>query len=170
MILELEGRQDASFVLLLDTFPIGDPGSLRQRLESAIGLLAGLTYFLTRQGVLFRFAWYGSNLQASQPGRGDTHYHAIMERLAQAGFAEKRLGEWIPEVGVGVANEVPVLVTLGPKEHAEASLRLGTGAIVVGAGAPDFKDYLRFDYLGRRSIGSSELDHAGISARRKAAK
>ncbi|MCA8912125.1 MAG: DUF58 domain-containing protein [Planctomycetes bacterium] len=170
MILELEGRQDASFVLLLDTFPIGDPGSLRQRLESAIGLVAGLTYFLTRQGVLFRFAWYGSGLQASQPGRGDTHYHAIMERLAQAGFAEKRLGEWVPEVGVGVANEVPVLITLGPKEHAEASLRLGTGAIVVGAGAPDFKDYLRFDYLGRRSIGSSELDNAGVSARQKAVK
>lgn len=168
MILELEGRQDASFVLLLDTFPIGDAGSLRQRLESAIGLIAGLTYFLTHQGVLFRFAWHGSNLQSSQPGRGDAHYHAIMERLAQAGFAEKRLSEWIPEVGVGIGNEVPVLVTLGPKEHAEASLRLGTGAIVIGAGGPDFKDYLRFDYLGRRSIGSAELEKSGASGRRKA--
>lgn len=170
MILELEGRQDASFVLLLDTFPIGDPGSLRQRLEAAIGLLAGLTYFLTHQGVLFRFAWHGTALHTSQPGRGDTHYHAVMERLAQAGFSEKRLGEWAPEVGVGAANEVPVLVTLGPKEHAEASLRVGSGAIVVGAGAPDFKDYLRFDHLGRRSIGSSELGQSGVSGSHKAVK
>lgn len=168
MILELEGRQDASFLLLLDTSPIGDPGTLRQRLESAIGLVAGLTYFLTMQGVLFRFAWYGSSLHASNPGRGDAHYHAVMERLALAGFSEKRLGDWVDQVGVGVGNEVPVLITLGPKEHAEASLRLGTGAMVIGAGAPDFKQYLRFDQLGRRSIASQELDRAGVSQRRKA--
>ncbi|MCB9934750.1 MAG: DUF58 domain-containing protein [Planctomycetes bacterium] len=168
MILELEGRQDASFLLLLDTSPVGDPGTLRQRLESAIGLVAGLTWFLTMQGVLFRFAWFDNMLHASAPGRGDTHYHAVMERLALAGFSEKRLGDWIDQVGVGIGNEVPVLVTLGPKEHAEASLRLGTGAMVIGAGAADFKDYLRFDQLGRRSIASPEIEAAGISNRRKA--
>ncbi|MBZ0136513.1 MAG: DUF58 domain-containing protein [Planctomycetes bacterium] len=169
MILELEGRQDASFLILLDTSPVGDAGTLRMRLESAIGLVAGLIYFLTMQGVLFRFAWYGNTLHASQPGRGDAHYHAVMERLALAGFSEKRPGEWLEEVGVGIGNEVPVLITLGPKEHAEASLRLGTGATVVGAGAPDFKDYLRFDQLGRRSIASGELHQSGISSRHKAA-
>jgi uncharacterized protein (DUF58 family) len=167
MILELEGRQDASFLLLLDTSPIGDPATLRQRLESAIGLVAGLTYFLTMQGVLFRFAWYGATLHASNPGRGDSHYHAIMERLALAGFSEKRLGDWVSEVGVGIGNEVPVLITLGPKEHAEADLRLGTGAIVVAAGAPDFKEYLRFDPLGRRSVASTELDQSGVAARER---
>ena len=168
MILELEGRQDASFLILLDTSPVGDPGTLRMRLESAIGLVAGLTYFLTMQGVLFRFACYGNSLHASQPGRGDAHYHAVMERLALAGFSEKRPGEWMEEVGVGIGNEVPVLITLGPKEHAEASLRLGTGATVVGAGAPDFKEYLRFDQLGRRSVASGELHQSGVSERRKA--
>jgi uncharacterized protein (DUF58 family) len=168
MILELEGRQDASFLLLLDTSPIGDPATLRQRLESAIGLVAGLTYFLTMQGVLFRFAWYGATLHASNPGRGDSHYHAVMERLALAGFSEKRLGDWVNEVGVGVGNEVPVLITLGPKEHAEADLRLGTGAIVVAAGAADFKDYLRFDPLGRRSVASAELEQSGVSGRHEA--
>jgi uncharacterized protein (DUF58 family) len=159
MILELEGRQDASFAILLDTSPVGDPGTLRMRLESAIGLVAGLTYFLTRQGVLFRFAWFGNTLHASSPGRGDAHYHAVMERLSLAGFSEKRLGEWIEHVGVGVGNEVPVLVTLGPKEHAEASLHLGHGVprMVVGAASPDFKDHLQFDQLGRRSVGSGEL-------------
>ena len=168
MILELEGRQDASFLILLDTSPVGDPGTLRMRLESAIGLVAGLTYFLTMQGVLFRFAWYGNTLHSSQPGRGDAHYHAVMERLALAGFSEKRPGEWIEEVGVGIGNEVPVLVTLGPKEHAEASLRLGTDATVIGAGAPDFKDYLRFDQMGRRSVASGELKQGGVSERREA--
>lgn len=165
MILELEGRQDASFLILLDTSPVGDPGTLRQRLESAIGLVAGLTYFLTVQGVLFRFAWHGEQLHSSRPGRGDGHYHAVMERLALAGFSEKRLGEWVEQVGVGIGAEVPVLVTLGHKEHAEASLRLGVGATVIGAAAPDFKDYLRFDQLGRRSIASGELQRSGVSAR-----
>lgn len=168
MILELEGRQDASFLLLLDTLPVGDPSTLRMRLESVVGLLAGLTYFLTMQGVLFRFAWHGDSLHASKPGRGDAHYHAIMERLALCGFSDKRLGDWVDDVGVGIDREIPVLATLGPKEHAEATLRVGTGAIVVGAGDADFKDYLRFDGLGRRSVARSELVQSGVSQKRKA--
>lgn len=157
MILELEGRQDASFVLLLDTSPVGDPATLRQRLESAVGLMAGLTYFLTRQGVLFRFGWHGDALHASQAGRGDRHYHAVMERLALAGFAEKQFSEWVGEVGVGALGEVPVLVTLGTREHAEAALPVAAGAIVVGAADPDFRRRLRMDVLGRRTMGSGEL-------------
>ncbi|MBE7491994.1 MAG: DUF58 domain-containing protein [Planctomycetes bacterium] len=156
MVLELEGRQDASFVLVLDTFPVGDPASLRQRLEQAVGLAAGLSYYLTRQGVLFRFAYFGTELQLGQPGRGDGHYHAIMERLAFAGFAEKPLSEWIDAVGAGGAREVPVLVTLGPKEHAEARLR-APGAFVVGVGDPDYRSYVRMDPLGRRSLSDGEL-------------
>lgn len=161
MILELEGRQDASFVLILDTASVGDPGTLRQRLESAIGLFAGITYFLTRQGVMFRFAWYGGAVHASRPGRGDAHYHAVMEKLGVAGFSERRLGDWIDEIGVGALHEVPVLVTLGPKEHAEAALRAGRGAIVVSAGEPDFKQFLRFDAMGRKSIAGNELARFG---------
>ncbi len=157
MILELEGRQDASFALLLDTAPVGDPATLRQRLEAAIGLFAGLTWFLTRQGVMFRFAWHGSALHASRPGRGDAHYHAVMERLALAGFADKRLGEWIEEVGVGALHEVPVLVTLGAQEHAEAALRAGREAIVLSTADPDFRQHLRFDGVGRRSVATQDL-------------
>ncbi|MBX3459157.1 MAG: DUF58 domain-containing protein [Planctomycetes bacterium] len=161
MILELEGRHDASFVLILDTAPVGDPGTLRQRLEAAIGLFAGLTYFLTRQGVLFRFAWYGSDVSTSRAGRGDAHYHAVMEKLAHAGLAEKRLGEWIDDVGVGAQHEVPVLVTLGAKEHAEAALGASREAIVVSASEPDFKQYLRFDALGRRGVAPADLPRQG---------
>lgn len=157
MILELEGRHDASFVLILDTAPVGDPGTLRQRLEAAIGLFAGMTWFLTRQGVLFRFAWYGGALTASRAGRGDAHYHAAMEKLALAGLADKRLGEWIDEIGVGARHEVPVLVTLGAKEHAEAALGTSRDAIVVSASDPEFKQFLRFDAMGRRGIATSEL-------------
>jgi uncharacterized protein (DUF58 family) len=157
MVLELEGRQDASFVLILDTAAVGDPGTLRQRLEAVIGLFAGLTYFLTRQGVLFRFAWFGSTLHASHPGRGDAHYHAVMERLALAGFSERRLGDWIDDVGVGALHEVPVLVTLGPKEHAEATLRDSREAIIVSALEPDFRQFLRFDTVGRRSVATASL-------------
>lgn len=156
MVLELEGRQDASFVLILDTSPVGDPATLRQRLESAVGLTAGLAYYLTRQGVLFRFACHGAGLQLSQPGRGDGHYHAVMEKLAFAGFADVALSEWIESVGAGVSREVPVLVTLGPKEHAEARLGAG-GAIVIGVGDPDYRGFLRIDTLGRRSVAGSEL-------------
>lgn len=157
MILEMEGRQDAVFVLMLDTYPVGDPESLRVRLESAVGLIAGLTWFLTMQGVLFRFAWHGAKSHVSAPARGDRHYHGIMEILATAGYSERRLGEWIHEVGVGVDREVPVLVTLGAKEHAEASLRAGRSAIVVGASDPDLKNYIRYDQLGRRSVPHSML-------------
>ena len=161
MVLELEGRQDASFVLILDAFPVGDPATLRQRLESAIGLAAGLCYYLTRQGVLFRFACHGADLQLSQPGRGDGHYHAIMERLSFAGFSEKALSEWIEQVGAGGAREVPVLVTLGPKEHAEARMHSGAGAIVVSVSDPDYRNFVRIDSLGRRSVGGSDLSPQG---------
>lgn len=157
MVLELEGRQDASFVVILDAYPTGDPATLRQRLEAAIGFAAGLTWYLTRQGVLFRFAWHGVGLELSQPGRGDAHYHAVMEKLAFAGFGEKPLGEWIEQVGAGGATEVPVLISLGPKEHAEARLRAGESAFVIGVSEPDFKNFVRVDPLGRRSIGDGEL-------------
>lgn len=157
MILELEGRQDASFCIVLDTSAVGDPGTLRARLESLIGLCAGLTWFLTRQGMLFRFAWHGATLQTSQPGRGDAHYFGIMEKLATAGFSDQRLSDWIGEVGVGGGGEVPVVLTLGTREHAEASMRLGLHAVVVGATDPDFKQHLRFDNIGRRSISTHEL-------------
>lgn len=157
MILELEGRQDASFCIVLDTAPVGDPGTLRARLESLVGLCAGLTWFFTRQGMLFRFAWHGENLQVSPSGRGDPHYFGIMERLATAGFSDARLGDWIGEVGVGGTGEVPVVLTLGTREHAEASMRLGLNAVVVGATDPDFKQHLRYDNIGRRSISTTEL-------------
>lgn len=160
MVLELEGRQDASFVVILDTFPVGDPATLRQRLEAAIGLSAGLAYYLTRQGVLFRFANHDATLHLSQPDRGDGHYHAVMERLAFAGFSEKPLSEWIDTVGAGGAREVPVLVTLGPKEHAEARLR-AAGAFVVGVGDPDYRSFVRIDSMGRRSISGGDLPARG---------
>jgi hypothetical protein len=129
-------------------------------LEAAIGLFAGLTWFLTRQGVLFRFAWFGSALHSSHPGRGDAHYHAVMECLALAGFSERRLGDWVDEVGVGALYEVPVLVTLGPKEHGEAAIRAGRDAIVVSASEPDFRHFLRFDAIGRRGVTGAELRRA----------
>jgi uncharacterized protein (DUF58 family) len=157
MVLELEGRQDASFVLILDAFPIGDPATLRQRLEAAIGLAAGLAYYLTRQGVLFRFANHDAAMHLSQPGRGDGHYHAVMERLAFAGFSEKPLSEWLDAVGAGGAREVPVLITLGPKEHAEARLPTAAGAFVIGVGEPDYRNYVRIDSLGRRSVPGQDL-------------
>lgn len=163
MVLELEGRQDATFVVVLDTFPVGDPSTLRQRLESAIGLCAGLAYYLTRQGVLFRFACHGAELQLSQPGRGDGHYHAVMEKLAFAAFSEKALSEWIDSVGAGGAREVPVLITLGPKEHAEARLR-AAGAFVIGVGDIDYRTFVRIDPMGRRSISGSDLPTRGEEA------
>lgn len=157
MILEMEGRHDASFVLILDTSPVGDPATLRQRLESAIGLCAGITYFLTRQAVLFRFAWYGQRLHVSNPGRGDRHYHAVMERLARAGFSERGFSEWVDEIGAGGSREVPVVVTLGPREHAEARLRYGAEAIIVSASDADFRSHISFDLMGRRSVDREEL-------------
>jgi uncharacterized protein (DUF58 family) len=157
MVLELEGRQDASFVLMLDAFPVGDPATLRQRLEAAIGLCAGLAYYLTSQGVLFRFACHGAAVEITAPGRGDSHYHAVMEKLALAGFSERPLGEWIERVEAGHAREAPVLVTLGPKEHAEARMGEAAGAFVVSVSEPDFRNYVSVDPMGRRSIAAEEL-------------
>lgn len=157
MLLEMEGRQDASFLLILDTSPIGDPSTLRRRLESAIGVLAGLTWFLTRQGVLFRFAWYGSKLHVSPSGRGDRHYHGVMEQLALAGFADKGLGHWIPEVGTR-RGETPVVVTLAPKETTEARLATTDNALVISTSDAEFARYIRLDAMGRRSVDGGQLE------------
>jgi len=157
MVLELEGRQDASFCVILDAFPVGEPATLRTRLESAIGLCAGLAYFFTGQGVLFRFALHGESLNLGAPGRGDSHYHAVMERLALAGLGEKPLGEWVGQVEAGGARESPVVVTLGPKEHAEARLPADSGAFIVSVAEQDFRHFVSFDPLGRRSVDVSEL-------------
>lgn len=157
MILELEGRRDASFVIILNTAPVGDPNTLRERLEALVGLCAGITFFLTRQSVNFRFAHLGQTLLVSQHGRGDSQYHAIMERLAHVGLSEAPLAQWIDQVGLGDAHETPILLTLGPKEHAEARLPSTSGAIVIGAADADFRSNLSFDVLGRRSITSREL-------------
>ncbi|MCC6575666.1 MAG: DUF58 domain-containing protein [Planctomycetes bacterium] len=156
MILEMEGRHDTNYVLLFDTAPLGDPGTLRNRLEAAVGVCAGLTYFLTREGASFRFAHAGAELVISQPGRGDRNYHAIMEQLALAGLSEKPLSEWIGNVGVGRFGEAAILITLGPKEHAEAHLPGNAGAVVLGAADTDFKRHVAFDPLGRKSVGTAE--------------
>lgn len=157
MVLEMEGRRDASFVLILNTAPVGDPNSLRERLEALIGTCAGIAFFLTRQSVTFRFAHFGQELLVSRHGRGDSQYHAVMERLAHVGLSEVPFADWIDHVGVGASQEIPILLTLGPKEHAEARLPSGTGAIVIGAADSDFRDNLTFDILGRRSVNTAEL-------------
>ncbi len=164
MVLELEGRQDASFVLVLDTSAVGDRSTLGRRLEAAISLVAGIVYFLNRQNVMFRFAWHGAEIEVSQPGRGERHYHGVMQRLATAGYSEATLGEWVNQVGIGQRGEVLILVTLGNKEHAEARLRNPMDAIVIGAADTDFKDYLLIDAIGRRGIASRELKGEGENA------
>ncbi len=164
MILEMEGRRDTNFVLLFDSSPVGDPTTLRNRLEAAIGVCAGLTYFLTREGASLRLAHFGSELLASQPARGDRNYHAIMEQLALAGLAEKPLSEWIADAGIGRFGEAVILVTLGAKEHAEAHLPPNAGALVLGAADDDFRRHVAFDPLGRRSVPNQEteaLAHSG---------
>lgn len=157
MILEMEGRRDASFVIVLNTAPVGDPNTLRERLEALVGLCAGLTYFLTRQSLHFRFAHFGQSLLVTRAGRGDAQYHALMEHLAHVGLAEVAFADWVDQVGMGAAQEVPVVLTLGPKEHAEARIPSGHGAIVIGAADADFRECLSFDVLGRRSVATAEL-------------
>ncbi|CAG0931534.1 hypothetical protein PLCT1_01812 [Planctomycetaceae bacterium] len=157
MILEMEGRRDASFVIILNTAPVGDPNSLRERLEALVGLCAGLNYFLTKQNLNFRFAHYGQNLLVSRHGRGDAQYHALMERLAHVGLSDVAFADWIDQVGVGAAQEVPIVLTLGPKEHAEARLPAGVAPIVIGAADADFRENLSYDILGRRSVSTTEL-------------
>jgi uncharacterized protein (DUF58 family) len=164
MVLELEGRQDASFVVVLDTAPVGERSTLGRRLEAAIGLIAGIVYFLNRQNVMFRFAWHGPDLEVSQPGRGERHYHGVMQRLATAGYSETALGDWINEIGIGQRGEVPILVTLGNKEHAEARLRSHRDAIVLGANDNDFRDYLQIDAIGRKAVSSGDLRRGGDDA------
>jgi uncharacterized protein (DUF58 family) len=168
MVLELEGRQDASFVLILDTHEVGEVSTLRVRLESAIALTAGLTYFLTTQKALFRFAACDDQLHAGPRQRGDRHYHAIMRYLAHAGTSELRLSDWLPELESIGPNELPVLVTLGPKEHAEAALGNVPGAVVIGAADADFRRNVRMDAQGRRSISQPELADAGLQTSRGA--
>ncbi|MDC1142249.1 DUF58 domain-containing protein [Planctomycetota bacterium] len=164
MVLEMEGRQDASFVLMLDTSAVGDRTTLGRRLEAAISLAAGIVYFLNRQNVMFRFAWHGPELEVSQPGRGERHYHGVMQRLATAGYSDAGLGEWVNEIGLGQRGEVPILITLGNKEHAEARMRNHSGAIVIGASDNDFRDYLLIDAIGRRAVSSNELKRGGDNA------
>ncbi len=157
MILEMEGRRDASFVIILNTAPVGDPNSLRERLEALVGLCAGLNYFLTKQNLNFRFAHFGQSLLVSRHARGDAQYHALMEHLAHVGLSEVAFADWIDQVGVGAAQEVPIVLTLGPKEHAEARLPAGVAPIVIGAADADFREYLSYDILGRRSVSTAEL-------------
>jgi len=164
MVLELEGRQDASFVLMLDTYPAGQEPAARSRHEVAISFMAGIIYYLTTQKVLFRFACFGDALHSSRAERGDRHYHAIMRHLAFAGLSDRRLSEWLPQVESIGRNEVPVLVTLGTKEHAEAALGPAPGAIIIGAADADFRRHLRVDQFGRRSVSSPELAGAGLGA------
>lgn len=160
MVLELEGRQDASFVIVLDTSAQGDSTTLSRRLESTISLVAGIVYFLNRQNVMFRFAWHGSALEISQTGRGEQHYHGIMQRLSTAGFSESVLGEWVNEISIGQRGEVPIVVTLGHKEHAEARIRGHRAGIVIGASDLDFRDYVMVDAIGRRSVGGVDLQRS----------
>lgn len=157
MIMEMEGRRDASFAIVLNTAPVGDPNTLRERLEALVGLCAGLTWFLTRQSLHYRFAHFGQSLLVSRAERGDAQYHALMEQLAHAGLAEVPLADWVDQVGLGAAQEVPIVLTLGPKEHAEARMPPGVRAIVIGAADADFRDNLSFDVLGRRSVATGEL-------------
>ncbi|MCC6151099.1 MAG: DUF58 domain-containing protein [Planctomycetes bacterium] len=157
MILEMEGRRDASFVIVLNTAPVGDPNTLRERLEALVGLCAGLTYFLTRQSLHFRFAHFGQDLLVTRPGRGDAQYHALMERLAHVGLSDIAFADWVDQAGLGAAQEVPIVLTLGPKEHAEARVPAGLNAIVIGAADADFRENLSFDILGRRSVTTAEL-------------
>jgi len=164
VVFEMQGRNDAGFLLLLDATPVGDPKTLARRLEAAVGLCAGIVWFLTREAAVIRFATRGSETETSGPLRGNRQYHAIMERLAQAGLSDTTLGEWVSQVGTGYGAETVVAVSLGPKEHAEAAIGNREGAIVVGATDAGFSDVVRIDHFGRRTVPSSGLVETSASA------
>ena len=73
------------------------------------------------------------------------------------GLSEVAFADWVDQAGLGAAQEVPIVLTLGPKEHAEARVPSGLNAIFIGAADADFRENLSSDILGRRNVTTAEL-------------
>ena len=133
MLLEMEGRMDMRFMLVLDTYVAQADANTRAELEQLISLTAGIAARLFRYGMAVGLRFHnGQYLVQSDAVRGTVGYHAIMEHLAGIGAQSKPLETWF-EDGIGAVPRgvFPVVLTMGAAAAAREFIGVARAGMVL---------------------------------------
>jgi uncharacterized protein (DUF58 family) len=127
MLLELEGREDATCLILLDTHGYGNPFYSRGGYELAVSLAAGIADALIRRGQAVGLAASAPHVQSVPAARGDRGWHAVMGLLAVAGREARPMEEWAPPILAAAGRNVHAVVLTHAASGRAAELALPSG-------------------------------------------
>lgn len=127
MLLEMEGRMDMRYRIIIDTYVAEQGPRSRADLEQLVSLAAGIAQKLFNLGMSAGICHHdGHRLAQVADARGAQAYHATMELLAGVGPSTRPLEGWFEEgLGAVPRGVLPVVLTLG---HAAAAREFCTGA------------------------------------------
>ncbi|NUQ36014.1 MAG: DUF58 domain-containing protein [Planctomycetaceae bacterium] len=113
MLLEMEGRQDMIFRLILDTYDYDNQSAKGPELERLISLAAGVVEELHRRGMAIGMSHHGNDYLSLAEERGEPVYHAAMEMLAGAQRSATPLSQWCAQAVGDAARGARLVVLTG---------------------------------------------------------